>query len=154
MSILYHQGKANVVVDSLSRLSMGSTAHVEEEKKDLATKTCTPTSHTYRFHKRMNSDNQWVESSLVSKVKEQQDQYPILLELEANVHKQRILDFEQGGNGMLNIKVDFVYLGQTDSKRGSIRGSQLQIFHSSGFHQNVPRFDRSILLGRYGEGHC
>ena len=32
MSILYHPGKANVVVDALSRLSMGSTAHVGEEK--------------------------------------------------------------------------------------------------------------------------
>ncbi|WMV38514.1 hypothetical protein MTR67_031899 [Solanum verrucosum] len=27
MSILYHPGKANVVADALSRLSMGSTAH-------------------------------------------------------------------------------------------------------------------------------
>ncbi|WMV46653.1 hypothetical protein MTR67_040038 [Solanum verrucosum] len=36
MSILYHPGKANVVADALSRLSMGSTAHVEEENRDLA----------------------------------------------------------------------------------------------------------------------
>ena len=36
MSILYHLGKANVVVDSLSRLSMGSTTHVEEEKRELS----------------------------------------------------------------------------------------------------------------------
>ena len=36
MSILYHPGKANVVVDDLSRLSMGRTAHVEEEKRELA----------------------------------------------------------------------------------------------------------------------
>ncbi|KAH0715068.1 hypothetical protein KY284_007973 [Solanum tuberosum] len=36
MSILYHPGKANVVVDALSRLSMGSTAHVDEEKRELA----------------------------------------------------------------------------------------------------------------------
>ena len=36
MSILYHPGKANVVADALSRLSMGSTAHVEEEKRQLA----------------------------------------------------------------------------------------------------------------------
>ena len=35
MSILYHSDKANVVVDALSRLSMGSTTHVEEEKRKL-----------------------------------------------------------------------------------------------------------------------
>ena len=35
MSILYHLHKANVVVDALSRLSMRSTAHVEEEKREL-----------------------------------------------------------------------------------------------------------------------
>ncbi|WMV38445.1 hypothetical protein MTR67_031830 [Solanum verrucosum] len=36
MNVLYHLGKADVVVDALSRLSMGSVAHVEEEKKVLA----------------------------------------------------------------------------------------------------------------------
>ena len=36
MSILYHPSKANVVDDALSMLSMGSTAHVEEEKMELA----------------------------------------------------------------------------------------------------------------------
>ena len=36
MSTLYHLGKTNVVVDGLSRLSMGKTAHVEEEKMELA----------------------------------------------------------------------------------------------------------------------
>ena len=32
MIILYHPGKANVVDDALSRLYMGRTVHVEEEK--------------------------------------------------------------------------------------------------------------------------
>ena len=36
MSVYYHLGKANVVVDSLSRLFMCSVAHVEEERKELA----------------------------------------------------------------------------------------------------------------------
>ncbi|WMV59949.1 hypothetical protein MTR67_053334 [Solanum verrucosum] len=36
MNILYHPGKANVVAGALSRLSMGSTTHVEEGKKELA----------------------------------------------------------------------------------------------------------------------
>ncbi|KAH0689091.1 hypothetical protein KY289_016449 [Solanum tuberosum] len=36
MNVLYHPSKANVEVDALSRLSMGSVAHVEEERKELA----------------------------------------------------------------------------------------------------------------------
>ncbi|KAH0722658.1 hypothetical protein KY290_005316 [Solanum tuberosum] len=59
MSILYHPGKANVVVDALNRLS------------------------------------------IVLEVKEKQDQDPILLELKVNVHKQKVLAFEQGGDGVL-----------------------------------------------------
>ena len=34
MSVHYHPGKANVVADALSRLSMGSVDHVEEKRKD------------------------------------------------------------------------------------------------------------------------
>ena len=33
--ILYHLGKANVVIDALSRLFVGITAHVEEQKKEI-----------------------------------------------------------------------------------------------------------------------
>ena len=33
--ILYHPGKANVVADALSRKSMGSLAHVAEQKKEM-----------------------------------------------------------------------------------------------------------------------
>ena len=36
MSILYHSGKSNVVVDALRRLSMVSTSYVEEENRELA----------------------------------------------------------------------------------------------------------------------
>ncbi|WMV29731.1 hypothetical protein MTR67_023116 [Solanum verrucosum] len=36
MNVLYHSGKANVVADDLSRLSMGCVAYVEEEWKELA----------------------------------------------------------------------------------------------------------------------
>ena len=36
MSVLYHPGKDNVMVDTLSRVSMGSVSHVIEGKKELA----------------------------------------------------------------------------------------------------------------------
>ena len=35
MSVHYHPSKVNIVAYSLSRLSMGSVAHVEEERKEL-----------------------------------------------------------------------------------------------------------------------
>ena len=36
MCIFYHPGKANVVANDLTMLSMGSTIHVEEEKRELS----------------------------------------------------------------------------------------------------------------------
>ena len=35
MNVHYHPGKANAVAYSLSRMSMGSTSHIEDEKKEL-----------------------------------------------------------------------------------------------------------------------
>ena len=35
MSVLYHPGKANVVVHALSHMTMGSVSHLDEAKKDL-----------------------------------------------------------------------------------------------------------------------
>ncbi|KAH0644793.1 hypothetical protein KY284_032677 [Solanum tuberosum] len=43
MYVLYHPGKANVVAHALSRLSMGSVAHIEEENKELAKEVHRPT---------------------------------------------------------------------------------------------------------------
>ncbi|WMV49946.1 hypothetical protein MTR67_043331 [Solanum verrucosum] len=36
INVLYHPSKANVVVATLSRLSVGSVPHIKEEKKKLA----------------------------------------------------------------------------------------------------------------------
>ena len=35
MSVLYHPGKANVFMNALSCMTMGSVSHVEEDNKDL-----------------------------------------------------------------------------------------------------------------------
>ncbi|KAH0646574.1 hypothetical protein KY284_034458 [Solanum tuberosum] len=104
MSILYHPGKANVVVNALSRLSMGSTAHVEEEKKELVKdghRLARLGVHLMDSIEGGVAVMNGAESSLVSEVKEKQDQDPILLELKAHVHKQKVLGFEQGGDGVL-----------------------------------------------------
>ena len=36
MSVLYHLGKANVVADDLSQMTMGSVFNLDGTKKDLA----------------------------------------------------------------------------------------------------------------------
>lgn len=36
INILYHPSKANISIDDLSKLSMESTAHIEDVKRDLA----------------------------------------------------------------------------------------------------------------------
>jgi len=104
LSILYHPGKANVVADSLSRLSMGSTAHIEEGRRELAKDVHRLACLGVRFTDSAEGGiavTSKAESSLMSEVKEKQDQDPILLELKANVQKQRVLTFEQGGDGVL-----------------------------------------------------
>ena len=35
MNVHYHLGKVNVVANAFSRMSMGSTTHIEDEKKEL-----------------------------------------------------------------------------------------------------------------------
>ncbi|KAH0633253.1 hypothetical protein KY284_036039 [Solanum tuberosum] len=104
MSILYHPSKANVVVDALSTLSMGNTAHVEEKKRELAKDV----HRLARLGVRLMDSTEGglvvmngAESSLVSEVKGKQDQDPISLELKANVHKRKVIAFEQGGDDVL-----------------------------------------------------
>ncbi|KAH0693675.1 hypothetical protein KY285_020772 [Solanum tuberosum] len=86
------EGKANVVADALNRLSMGSTSYVEEENSELAKDVHKLARLGVRL---MDSTEGGIvvmngaESSLVSEVKEKQDQDPILLELKANIHKQK-----------------------------------------------------------------
>ena len=93
MSVHYHPGKANVVANDFSRLSIGSVAHVEEKIKELVKD----------FHRLARlgvrlmsiSDNNvtvqnGAESSWVVEVKEKQDSDPILLELKGAVRNQRV----------------------------------------------------------------
>ncbi|KAH0709388.1 hypothetical protein KY284_010815 [Solanum tuberosum] len=90
MSVLYHPGKANVVADPLSRLSMGSVAHVEDEKKELVRDV----------HRLARS-----ESSFVADVKSKQHLDPILMELKESVPNTSVEAFSQGGDGVLRYQV-------------------------------------------------
>jgi len=102
--VLYHPGKANIVGDALNMLSMGSVAHIEEERKELAKDVhqlarlgvcLTDTSYSGVIVQNGSK------SSLVVAVKEKQDSDPILLQLKGAIHQQKIEVFSQGGDGVL-----------------------------------------------------
>ncbi|XP_069148034.1 uncharacterized protein [Solanum lycopersicum] len=100
----YLYGKADVVVDAISRLSMGSVAHVEKERKELVKYV-----HSLArlgVHLMSISDSGVIvknkaESSLVVEVKENQDTAPILLGLKNAFHNQRVEVFSQGQDVVL-----------------------------------------------------
>ncbi|WMV45982.1 hypothetical protein MTR67_039367 [Solanum verrucosum] len=104
MNVYYHPSKANAVADALSRLSMGSVSHVEEERGELAKDV----QRLARLGVRLSSISDsgvtvqnGAKSSLVVDVKEMQDSDPMLLELKGAVHNQRVEVFSQEGDGVL-----------------------------------------------------
>ncbi|KAH0706582.1 hypothetical protein KY289_011658 [Solanum tuberosum] len=104
MSVLYHPGKANVVVDAISRMSMGSVARVEDEKKELVRDVHRLArlgvqlvdSTKGRFMVYHNS-----QSSFVVDVNSKQHLDPILMELKESVLNKSIEVFSQGGDEVL-----------------------------------------------------
>ena len=101
----YHLGKANVGAHALSRLSMGSVAHVGEERKELAKDVHRLARLGVRLMSIISNSGVTVqngaESSLVVEVKEKQDSDPIFLQLKGAVHQHRVEVFFQEGDGVL-----------------------------------------------------
>ncbi|WMV37295.1 hypothetical protein MTR67_030680 [Solanum verrucosum] len=113
MNVLYHSSKANVVADSLCRLSMGSVTRVEEERKELAKDTHWLDILGVCFISMSNGGvtvQNGIEYSLVAEVKEKQDNDPLLLPLKGAVHQQKVQVFSQGGDGVLRYQVIYVFL--------------------------------------------
>ncbi|WMV50442.1 hypothetical protein MTR67_043827 [Solanum verrucosum] len=104
MSILYNLGKANVVADAFSRLSMHSVAHIEDDKKKLV---CDVHILSYLGVCMVDLEDGGVivqngsESSPVSDVKENQDNDPNLIELKNSVSEKAIETFSQEGKCVL-----------------------------------------------------
>ena len=112
MSVHYYPGKANVVADALSRLSMGSVAHVEEERKELAKDV----HRLARLGVRLMSISDGgvtvqngAESSLVVEVKEKQDSVPSLLKLKKAVQNQKVEVSPKGEMEFFIVKADCVF---------------------------------------------
>ena len=110
MSVLYHPGKANIVANALSRLSIGSVAYVQNDKKELTHNV----HHFARLGIRFLDSAEGstlvqssFESSLVSEVKEKQDRDPSLVKLKESVKDQKVEIFSQGRDGVLRMQSRF-----------------------------------------------
>ena len=104
MSVLYHPGKANVVADSVIRLSMGSVSHVEEAKRNLVKDVHRLACLSVRFEGSPNGDvavHHNSESSLVVEVKSKQHLDPLLMESKESILGKLNESFSQGGDGVL-----------------------------------------------------
>ncbi|KAH0657372.1 hypothetical protein KY285_032254 [Solanum tuberosum] len=107
LSVLYHPGKANVIVDALSRLSMCSVAHIEDEKKELVREVHRLARLVVQLVDSTKSGvmvHNGSESSFVIDVKAKQSLDPILVELKESVLKKSVEAFPQGGYGVLRYK--------------------------------------------------
>ncbi|KAH0669077.1 hypothetical protein KY289_023570 [Solanum tuberosum] len=104
MSVHYHPGKANVVADALSRVSMGSLAHVDIGDREMAREVHRLARLGVRLEEVGNGGVVVVDgarSSLVDEVKAKQDLDSSLLELKALVKEGKVEVFSQGGDGAL-----------------------------------------------------
>ncbi|XP_070045798.1 uncharacterized protein [Nicotiana tomentosiformis] len=104
VEILYLPDKANVVVDVLSRKSMGSLVHIEAGRQELTKELHQLANMRIRL---LNSDDRGVdvqntvESSLVAKVKAHQYEYLTLLRLIEVIRQRKITAFEIERDGAL-----------------------------------------------------
>ena len=88
ISVLYYPDKANMVVDSLSRMTMGSVAHVDEAKKYLEKEVHTLARLGVRLEGSPDGGailHHNYESSLVIEVKSKQHLDQPLMELRESV---------------------------------------------------------------------
>ena len=108
MNVNYHSGKAKVVVDALSWMSMGSIAHVEDEKKELVKYVDIHSKLGVRLVDSTSGGvlvNPSSESSLVVEVKKGQHLDPVLMEMKDLVLVKMNESFSLGGDHILRYQV-------------------------------------------------
>ena len=82
-------------------------------------------------------------------VKENQDQYHIFLYLKENVHKQRVLSFEQGEDSVAKVQ-GILCLPKVDGLKERILGRLIAPNTPfTGFEKDVLRFKKGILVRRH-----
>ncbi|XP_069151936.1 uncharacterized protein [Solanum lycopersicum] len=104
MSVLYHPGKANVVEDALSCMTMGSISHIDEAKKFLAREVHWLARLGVRLEGSPNGGaivHHNSESSLVVEVKSKKHLDRPLMDLKEFVLGELNESFSLGGDGVL-----------------------------------------------------
>ncbi|WMV33705.1 hypothetical protein MTR67_027090 [Solanum verrucosum] len=104
VNVLYHPDKANVVADALSRLSMGSVAHVDDESKELVRDVHRLARLGVRLVESTKGSVMVYNGSVsyfVADVKAKQCLDPTFVELKEAVLKKSVEDFSQWGDGVL-----------------------------------------------------
>ena len=107
MSVFYHPGKANVVADALIGVSMGSVAHVADEKKELMKVVHRLARLGVRLEEYSKGGfmvRHSSKSSLVVDVKSNQHLDLLLMELKESVRKKNNESFSQMEDGVLRYK--------------------------------------------------
>ena len=141
MNVHYHPGKANVVAESFSRMSMGSTTHVEDGKKELVKDVhrlarlgvwfVDSTSGGILVHPSS-------ESSLVVEVKDGQHLYPVLMALKESMLVKMNESFIVGFDGIVRYKDRLCVLDMDDLQtRIIVEAHSFKVFHTSRFHQDI-----------------
>ena len=100
MSVLYHSGKANMVADALSRMTMSNVSHVDEAKKNLVKDVHRLARLGVRLEDSPNGGfmvHHNSESSLVVEVKSKQHLDQPLMELKESVLGKLDESFSLGG---------------------------------------------------------
>lgn len=112
MSVLYNPRKENVVADALRLMSMGSIAHVEDDKKELVcdvhrlSKLGTQLVYSPKGGSMVQRSSVFF---LVVDVKDRKHLDPILIELNHSVLGKPIKAFSQGVMGHLSIKIGCMF---------------------------------------------
>ena len=116
MNVHYHPSKVNIVADALSRMSMGITTHIEDEKKELEKDVHRLSRLGVRL---VNSTSGGVsvhpssKSSLVVEVKKGYHLDPVVMELKDSVFIEMNESFALGGDGILRYQ-DRMYVLDKD----------------------------------------
>ena len=112
MSVPYHPGKANVVADAYSHMSMGIVSHMEEQKKELL-KYVHRLAHLGMSLKDSPNGGIMVyhnsESSLVVQVKSKKHLDLLLMELKESILGKLNESFSQEGMVFLGTNGEYVY---------------------------------------------